>query len=33
MAEPLADQVMQRIKQAEELYHRFMLVAAPPGGS
>jgi len=31
MAEPLADQVMRRIKQADELYHRLMLVVAPAG--
>ena len=32
MAEPLADQVMRRIKQADELYHRLMLVVASAGG-
>ncbi|PXF60114.1 MAG: BREX-3 system P-loop-containing protein BrxF [Deltaproteobacteria bacterium] len=31
MAEPLADQVVRKIKQAEELYHRLMLVVAPTG--
>ncbi len=31
MAEPLADQVMRKIKQAAELYHRLMLVVAPAG--
>ncbi|MDA2937216.1 BREX-3 system P-loop-containing protein BrxF [Acidobacteria bacterium AH-259-A15] len=31
MAEPLADQVMRKIKQADELYHRLMLVVAPTG--
>ncbi len=31
MAEPLADQVMRKIKQADELYHRFMLVVVPAG--
>jgi SAM-dependent methyltransferase len=31
MAEPLADQVMRKIKQANELYHRLMLVVAPAG--
>jgi len=31
MAEPLADQVMRKIKQAAELYHRLMLVIAPAG--
>ena len=31
MAEPLADQVMRKIKQADELYHRLMLVVAPAG--
>jgi hypothetical protein len=31
MAEPLADQVMRKIKQAVELYHRLMLVVAPAG--
>ena len=29
MAEPLADQVVRKIKQADELYHRLMLVVAP----
>jgi ATP/maltotriose-dependent transcriptional regulator MalT len=31
MAEPLADQIMRRIKKAAELYHRLMLVVAPAG--
>jgi len=31
MAEPLADQVVRKIKQAAELYHRLMLVIAPAG--
>ncbi len=31
MAEPLADQVVRKIKQAEELYHRLLLVVAPAG--
>jgi len=31
MAEPLADQVMWKIEQADELYHRLMLVVAPAG--
>ena len=31
MAEPLADQVVRKIKQANELYHRLMLVVAPSG--
>ncbi len=31
MAEPLADQVIRKIKQAAELYHRLMLVVAPAG--
>jgi chloramphenicol 3-O-phosphotransferase len=29
MAEPLADQIMRKIKQADELYHRLVLVVAP----
>jgi hypothetical protein len=29
MAEPLADQVVRKINQAAELYHRLMLVVAP----
>lgn len=31
MAEPLADQVVRKIKQADELYHRLILVVAPEG--
>jgi len=31
MAEPLADQVIDQIKHATELYHRLMLVVAPAG--
>ena len=31
MAEPLADQIIRKIKQADELYHRLMLVVAPAG--
>ena len=31
MTEPLADQVVRKIKQAAELYHRLMLVVAPAG--
>jgi hypothetical protein len=32
MAEPLADEVIQRITQATELYHRLVLLVAPAGG-
>ena len=31
MAEPLADQVVRKLKKADELYHRLMLVVAPAG--
>lgn len=31
MTEPLADQVVRKINQAAELYHRLMLVVAPAG--
>ncbi|MDL1959151.1 MAG: BREX-3 system P-loop-containing protein BrxF [Deltaproteobacteria bacterium] len=31
MAEPLADQIIDQIKHATELYHRLMLVVAPAG--
>ena len=31
MAESLADQVVLKIKQADELYHRLILVVAPAG--
>ncbi|MFH1980909.1 MAG: BREX-3 system P-loop-containing protein BrxF [Pseudomonadota bacterium] len=29
MAEPLADQIIRKVQQATELYHRLMLVVAP----
>ena len=29
MAEPLADQIIRKVKQAAELYHRLLLVVAP----
>ena len=29
MAEPLADQIMRKVKQATELYHRLLLIVAP----
>jgi len=32
MAEPLADQIIRKAKQAAELYHRLILVVAPAGG-
>ena len=32
MVEPMADQIMRKVKQATELYHRLILVVAPPGG-
>ena len=32
MAEPLADRVIRRIGQAAELYHRLVMLVAPPGG-
>jgi len=32
MAEPLADQVIRKIKQAAELYHRIVMLVAPAGG-
>jgi len=31
MAEPLADQIMRKVNQAAELYHRLMLIVAPAG--
>ena len=31
MAEPLADNVMQKIYQAAELYHRLVMLVAPAG--
>ena len=31
MAEPLADQIIRKVKQAAELYHRLILVVAPAG--
>jgi len=31
MAEPLVDQVMQKIGEARELYHRLILMVGPPG--
>ena len=31
MAEPLADHIIRKVKQAAELYHRLMLVIAPAG--
>lgn len=31
MAEPLADQVIRKIDQAAELYHRLLMVVAPAG--
>lgn len=31
MAEPLADQIIRKVKQAAELYHRLMLVVAQAG--
>lgn len=31
MPEPLVDQVMRKIDQAAELYHRLILVVGPPG--
>lgn len=31
MAEPLADQIIQKSKRATELYHRLVLVVAPAG--
>ena len=31
MAEPLTDQIIRKVKQAAELYHRLLLVVAPAG--
>ncbi len=31
MAEPLADQIIRKVNQAAELYHRLLLVVAPLG--
>ena len=31
MAEPLADQVMRKIGEARELYHRLILMVGPAG--
>lgn len=31
MAEPLADKIVRKVKQLDELYHRLMLVVAPSG--
>jgi len=31
MAEPLADQIMRKVKQVAELYYRLILVVAPAG--
>ena len=31
MSEPLADQIIRKVKQAAELYHRLLLVVAPAG--
>jgi len=31
MAETLVDQIMKKVKQASELYHRLILVVAPAG--
>ena len=31
MAEPLADKIMRKVKQLDDLYHRLMLVVAPSG--
>ena len=32
MAEPLADKIMRKVKQLDELYHRLMLVVSSSGG-
>ena len=31
MADPIAHQIMRKVKQAAELYHRLLLVVAPAG--
>ena len=31
IAEPLADQILRKVKQAAELYHRLILVVTPAG--
>src|SRR5262245_3343980 len=31
MAEPMADQVLRLLKESEGLYHRLILLVAPPG--
>jgi len=31
MAEPLVDQVLQKISEARNLYHRLILIVGPPG--
>lgn len=31
MTEPLADQIIRKVKQAADLYHRLLLVVAPVG--
>lgn len=31
MQQPLSEQILQKIDQAAELYHRLILVVAPPG--
>jgi len=31
MTEPLADQIIRKVKQAAELYHRLLLLVAPAG--
>jgi len=31
MTEPLADQIMRKVRKAPELYHRLILVVAPEG--
>jgi len=31
MTEPLADQIMRKVRKAPELYHRLILVVAPAG--
>ena len=31
MAEPLADKIIRKVKQLDEIYHRLLLVVAPSG--